>query len=126
LDDTEIGTVSRNRVSTGYVVTDREAFTEWVAENYPDAIVTARSVVPAWERELLADPVDKATGEVPPGLEEKTSTPGVVVKPNVAGTARAVEMLLGGMSELGSGDDDLDEWPPGVQFEDNYPGSPDD
>jgi len=122
LDDAEIGTVSRNRPSTGWAVTDREAFTAWVAETYPEAIVTTRSVVPAWEKELLASGVDKATGEVPPGLEEKTSTPGVVVKPNATGTARAVEMMLGGLPELGSADGDLDEWPPGVQFEDNYPG----
>lgn len=101
----EIGTVSRNRPSTGWAVTDREAFTAWVAETYPEAIVTTRSVVPAWEKELLTSPVDKTTGEVPPGLEEKTSTPGIVVKPNDTGTARAVEMLLGGMPELEAADD---------------------
>lgn len=105
LDDTEVGTVSRNRASTGWAVTDRDAFTAWVAENYPEAIVTTRSVVPAWERELLASPVDKVTGEVPPGLEEKTSTPGVVVKPNDSAAAHALVLLDGGMPELGAGDD---------------------
>lgn len=105
LDGTEIGTVSRNRPSTGWAVTDRDAFTAWVAETYPEAIVTTRTVVPSWEKELLASPIDKTTGEVPPGLEEKASTPGIVVKPNDTGTARAIEMLLGGMPELGSVDD---------------------
>lgn len=97
LDDTEIGTVSRNRSGKGWSVTDRDAFTAWVAETYPEVIVTTRSVVPAWEKEFLADPVDKLTGEVPPGLAERTSTPGVVVKPNDAGTARAIAALLEAM-----------------------------
>lgn len=105
LDVTEVGTVSRNRPSTGWTVTDREAFTAWVAEHYPEAIVTTRSVVPAWEKELLASPVDKETGEIPPGLEEKTSTPGIVVKPNDIGTSIAVGMLLGGIPELEAPDD---------------------
>lgn len=107
LDDTEIGAVSRNRATTAWVVDDRDAFTAWVAETYPEAIltVTTSSVVPAWEKELLASPVDQSTGEIPPGLKQVTSTPGVVVKPNPTGSARAVAMLLGGIPELEAGDD---------------------
>jgi len=106
LDDVEIGTVSRNRPSKGWSVTDRDKFTAWVAETYPEVIVTTLSVVPAWEKEFLTDPVDKVTGEVPAGVEEKTSTPGVVVKPNAVGSARAIAMMLGGMPELDAGGDD--------------------
>jgi len=99
-NDTELGTVRLDRPSTGWKITDREAFTAWVERNHPAAVITRTEVVPAWEAEFLKDPVAADTGEIPPGVEEATSTPRLVVTPNDQARVVAQSIFGPGLKEL--------------------------
>mgnify|MGYP007082239270 FL=1 len=76
----KVGTITVSEPKPAWRVTDRRAFTAWVQANHPDAVVAEPVVVPGWEKDLLADPVDPATGEIPDGVELKTGSPSWIVK----------------------------------------------
>lgn len=88
-----LGSVTRTAPKPTYRVTDREAFTAWVAEHFPEAIVTTRTVVPAWEADAIK------TGHTPDGEE----IPGVQLVEGgsylqVRPTAEARAAALGSLS----------------------------
>lgn len=78
--DVKLGTITMSDPKATWKVVNREEWTAWVAENYPDALVTTVSVNPAWEAEYLKSPVD-ADGLIPDGLDQRTATPSWIVKP---------------------------------------------
>jgi hypothetical protein len=75
-DGTPVGTVTLVDPAPAVVVDDDEAFTQWVAENYPTEVEMRPQVRPSWRRDFLArldaapGPVaDPRTGELVPGLK---------------------------------------------------------
>lgn len=99
IGDREIGAVRINRSTTGWKVTDRDKFLAWVQNNHPDAVIDIPTIVPAWEREFLKNPVT-ADGEIPDGVEESTSTPSLVITPNDEAAAVARALLGDALKEL--------------------------
>ena len=108
-DGTDLGSLS---VSSGRVkakVTDRRAFVEWVARQYPDEL--ERAVREAFEKKLLdaataaGDPVDASTGEVIPGVEVVAGEPYLTVRPTAeAKTRMRVQLQSSGLLQLAAGD----------------------
>lgn len=73
-DGDVIGTVSVSARAAGAVVTDENAFTQWVADHASTEVVT--SVRPAYKKLVLGrlkdtddGVIDTATGEIVPGVE---------------------------------------------------------
>ena len=99
-----LGTITVSDPKEVWKVTDKEAFTAWVAERYPDSIITTRAVGSAMETALLRDGVDAATGEVPDGIELRSATPSFTVKPETGLVERFLPEL-GGLLEIGAGDE---------------------
>lgn len=89
-DGTDVGTVSVTKGRTSLQITDSAAFMEWVRENSPHNLFTpepVEQVRPAFTKALIAGAkvidgliVDTETGEVVPGLAQKTGDPYVSVK----------------------------------------------
>lgn len=65
----------------GWQVADRDAFTAWVASHHPEAIVTSPTVVPLWQRQVLARGAD-VNGEVPDGIEPGVRPPALTIRTN--------------------------------------------
>ena len=63
----------------GVRVVDRPAFVQWVREHHPDAVVMTPTVVPLWERRLMARGSDE-WGEVPAGVEDAMRPPALTVR----------------------------------------------
>lgn len=101
-DGQKLGEITVSDPKPAWKVTDRAAFTRWVQENHPAAVVTEVRVVPAWEATLLRDPVD-ADGVIPDGVEMKTATPSWIVKP-APDALRVLADDLPGLLEVTSGE----------------------
>jgi hypothetical protein len=74
-DDTPVATVTLVDPRPAVAVVDEDAFTTWVAENYPTEVETRVRVRPSWQRQFVsglaasAGPVaDPRTGEAVMGL----------------------------------------------------------
>ncbi|MEU6858853.1 hypothetical protein AB0B28_08275 [Glycomyces sp. NPDC046736] len=107
-DGTDLGAVSVGAGRTSATVVDEAAFTAWVAETYPDAIVT--TVDPDVRLRLLnaakkaKAPVDTSTGEVIPGVDITEGAAYVSARPSAEAKERARELLAGsGLLELAAG-----------------------
>jgi hypothetical protein len=80
-DDTPVATVTVVDPKPAVVVVDEDAFTTWVAKNYPTEVETRVRVRSSWQRQFVSrvdaspGPVaDPRTGEVVPGLAARPAT----------------------------------------------------
>jgi hypothetical protein len=95
-DDTPVATVSVVEPKAAVVVVDEDAFTSWVAENYPTEVETR--VRSSWQRKFVSrldatpGPVaDPSTGEVVPGL---------AARPAAEPRSFSLRSLPGGVEEI--------------------------
>ncbi len=105
---TSIGTITYTRGRGGARVADEKAFTEWVAANYPDEMVT--SVRSSFRDAVLSNAKNDgaavtANGEVIPGVELYHSDPYLSAKPATgAGVAILAAVQLDQVLAIGPGD----------------------
>lgn len=107
-DGSDLGAVSLGQRKPAAKVTDPQAFTAWVAKNYPGEIV--QSVRESFTAKLLAaatatgEPIDTATGAVIPGMELAAGEPYLTVRPTAEAKQRMRDTLLSsGLLRLPSG-----------------------
>jgi len=110
-DGTDLGPVSIGTGRISATVVDEGAFVEWVAANYPEAIV--QTVSPDMRLRLLnaakkaGDPVDVATGEVIPGVDISQCANYVTARPSAEAKERMRDLLNGSrLLELAGGETD--------------------
>lgn len=107
-DSTKVGSISYAAGKTSAKITNDRALTEWVAERYPDEIMT--QVRPAFLTSLLeaakkaGAAVDVQTGELLPGVELGTSQPYLSVRPDPAGIPALVDAIRASRELLLDGD----------------------
>lgn len=95
--DTKIGTITLTDPETSWKVVDGTAFRAWVKANHPTEIVVVESVNAAFERATLAGIPD--TGEIPPGVDLKSTAVALQVRPAPdAAEAIAAELAREGVS----------------------------
>lgn len=100
-DSVELGLVRLDHGASAWRVKDRRAFTAWVKETNPTAIVNPDVVVASWEKRLLDDLkhgnwVDRETGEVlppPPGVEYQAGEPKLHVETTPEGERFVLDQL---------------------------------
>lgn len=105
-DGDDYGTVTYAQGKTAASVTDPAVFAAWVADRYPEAIVT--TVDEAWRARLLAactrsgEPVDPATGEEIPGVDVRRGAPYVSIRATDTAKDRMAEVIAEiGLPEIG-------------------------
>jgi hypothetical protein len=104
----DVGAVVLCAGATTATVVDEAAFTAWVAQRYPEKIITVRAVRDGFARQLLdaaakvGDPVDVAggNGEVIPGVKVTQAEPYLQARPTVEAYARARQLLAAGQLSL--------------------------
>jgi hypothetical protein len=98
-DGTDLGPVSIGTGRISATVVDEAAFTKWVANTYPEAIV--QTVSPDMRLRLLnaakkaGEPVDVATGELIPGVDISQGANYVTARPTAEAKERMRELLNG-------------------------------
>ena len=102
----DMGLTVMTKPETYAKVTDPAALLAWVEDNAEDEVlvetVERRYVNPAFEKALLAaHGVDKVTGELVPGIEDRTGRPTLKVTVTAEGKAKAAS-LVGSSLELGA------------------------
>lgn len=98
IDDGEVATVSKTRVSTKPVVVDEAALLEWCKRNRPDVV---REMVAPWFTAAgsLAQVIEE-TGEVPDGVDVVEGEPSISVRVSTKQGEALAEALLAGKEDV--------------------------